>query len=61
MEIENILYKFRSEIEVIFKNGKSLKISGEWTTTPAFYADSFDKWEKPFQEEIIESKFKKIL
>ena len=55
MEITEINVYFKSTIEVLFDNHKSIIISGEWTTTPAFYADkiSIKKWNNPFANIVI--------
>jgi hypothetical protein len=43
--------------------GKVLKISGELTATPAFYADinSINHWEKPYESIKITAKERKTL
>ena len=48
-----------SQMEVIY-NGKKLHISGEITTTPAFYADisSIKYWEPPNEKDEVSNEEK---
>jgi hypothetical protein len=61
MEITEIIVHFRSTIEIKFDNHKSILINGEWTMTPAFYANisSIKKWKKPFDNVLVSDLEKK--
>lgn len=45
----------RDTIRIEFEDAKILHLTGELTITPEFYADVFsiNKWDPPFQNEII--------
>lgn len=64
MKRDKISYKIisPSKMEVNFK-GKRLIVSGELTTTPAFYADiiSIKKWETPYENTSITEDEKNII
>lgn len=54
MKFKELTIDSRSQITATFECGKSIKIYGELTTTPAFYADieSIKYWEEEQNEKL---------